>query len=120
MAFGYTELTLALDSKETLDFNIKDIDGVATDLASFSAGVCSITHIKSGTSKLIGTVAIQPNGLIGRISVTILSTDVISSDTFYAQEDYDLYGTPQLNFALSVKLDDEVKVRSKVRMVKVG
>lgn len=120
MAFGYTELTLALDSNEKLEFNIKELDGTVVRLSGFSAGVCSITNMKSGSSKAIGSVSIEPGGVVGKVLVTLSSSDVSSSDTFYTQENYDLYGTPPLNFALSVKLDNEVKVRAKVRMVKVG
>ena len=120
MAFGYTELTLALDSNEVLVFDIKESDGTGVSLASYSSGVCSITNIKSGASKNIGSVAIEPSGQTGRIEVTISSSSVLESDTFFNQDEYDLYGVPPLNFALSVKLGNEVKIRAKARMVKVG
>ena len=120
MAFGYTELTLALDSAETLIFDIKETDGTATDLSGYSSGNCSITNIKTNDSLSIGSVNIEPNGIKGRIKVAISKDDMDSTKTEYTQDGYDLYGMPPLNFALSIKLDDEVKIRAKVRLVKVG
>jgi len=120
MSFGYTELTLSLDSDETLIFDVKEGDGVSTDLSGYAAGVCSITNIKTSEHKTIGTVTIEPTGIIGRIQVKILAADMDGTATVFTQDAVDLYGTPPLNFALSVKLDNEVKIRAKVRLVKVG
>ena len=120
MAFGYTELTLALDSDERLVFNVKESNGTSTSLSGFTAGVCTITNIDTGVRKEIGTVVIQPSGVVGRIQVNVAAADVSSTDTMFEQPLYDVYGTPPLNFALSVKLDNEVKIRAKVRIVKVG
>jgi len=120
MSFGYAELTLALDSSERLIFDVKEADGTATSLAEYISGSCSITNIETEAKKSIGTVSIEPDGVIGRIKVFITAADMASSDTMFNQEEEDLFGSPPLNFALSVKLDNEVKIRSKVRLVKVG
>jgi len=120
MAFGYTELTLALDSDDKLIFDIKESDGTPTVLSGFTTGTCSITHISTSENKSIGTVAIEPAGVVGRIEVTIPASDMLSTEVMFKQDKYDVYGTPPLNFALSVKLDNEVKIRAKVRIVKVG
>jgi len=119
MSFGYTELTMSLDSSETLLFDIKEDDGSSSTL-NYTSGVCSITNIDEETTKQIGTVAIQPAGIIGRVSVTIPYTDMDSSTFFSFVDGEDIYGTPPLRYALSIKLDNEVKIRAKVRIVKVG
>jgi len=119
MSFGYTELTLALDSNEILTFDIKDDDGSSSTL-NYTSGTCSITNIDEDTTKQIGTVTIQPDNILGRVTVTIPYTDMDSSSFFTFVDREDIYGTPPLRYALSVKLDNEVKIRAKVRVVKVG
>lgn len=118
--FAYQDLTLALDSSEKIIFDIKEADGESADLSSFNIGVFSITNIEYDSRATIGTVNIQPSGIFGRIEVLLTSTDMASSKTLFKQSSEDVYGIPSLNFAYSIKLDDEVKVRGKARIVKVG
>ncbi len=121
MSFGYVELELALDSAETLIFDIKEDDGQSQSLSSYSNGTCSITNIDTQNKKTIGSVGIEPDGIVGRIKVSIAETDMLSSDDFFTFDDTeDEYGHPTMRYALSVKLDNEVKIRAKTRIVKVG
>ena len=127
MAFGYVELTLAIEKDDTLIFDIKDADGNPKDLSSYNQGTVTLTDISSGSNGSIGSVEIEPDSVKGRIEVNVDRTK-LTSDTFTIP-DIDPYGNPPLSFAMAVSLQyndsgtikiDTLFVRAKVRLVKVG